>query len=364
MGGTGAMGGTGGVGGAGGGSDIGAAPFFPSGTYWLSQGKGTRHLVSGDFDGDGRTDAAMLTTEPDTIQIMLGKGGGVLEYKTTIPLQESVIVFYALHADQDGKLDLVGANDCGDPTLCNAVWTLRGNGDGTFLPPLFSGGEAYFGNSGEAGDIDGDGDTDIVNGMDSNNGGVILRNAGDGTFVVEWSGGQYDVALPDFDKDGILDYVGVDYAWVSVLLGAGDGSYKFPGTGISVNEDVSRVEAGDLDADGDQDFVTFSWGEDIITRFESAGDGKAFIPSELHLGYLHHRSPVLTDFDGDQDDDLALVSDGKIVVAYSSDGTFVPGPVISNFPALRILPADMNSDAKKDLLVGSDVGVTVLLNAP
>ena len=150
------------------------------------------------------------------------------------------------------------------------------NGDNTWTYSTFShvkGAQRDFGHGGTTGDIDGDGDIDILT---TKKGGGLACYYNDGTGYFRYKsncypGGQivYSVALADIDGDGDLDaYVGSNsYNGIGglgkyksgyrILENNGHGSFKdkvrLPQQDCWVTNPVT--ETVDIDGDGDMDFV-------------------------------------------------------------------------------------------------------------
>jgi hypothetical protein len=111
------------------------------------------------------------------------------------------------------------------------------------------------------GDLEGDGDLDlvVVNRLDNDVG--VLLNEGDGTFAPQVTYPLGDrpglVAVGDLDGDGDLDLAVSETLddTVSVLLNQGDGAFS-PRMIYAVGYHPSWVSVGDLDGDGNLDLVT------------------------------------------------------------------------------------------------------------
>src|ERR1039458_8757015 len=155
--------------------------------------------------------------------------------------------------NHDGHPDIVVANlDQNGSSPTGEVSVLLGNGDGTFQAPLSYSSGGFGSQSVAIGDVNGDGNLDLVvgsvcqdKGCSNGYGAVsVLLGNGDGTFQapVSYSSGGYDgtsVAIADVNGDGRLDVIvanfchdincyGYSPGGVSVLLGNGDGTFQAP----------------------------------------------------------------------------------------------------------------------------------------
>ena len=155
-------------------------------------------------------------------------------------------------------------------------------------------------------DLNGDGRPDLVTSAGS--GVAVLLGAGRGRFspatriLLEHRPGA--VALADLDRDGNLDVVtaGTDGS-VTVLLGAGDGSFVLKGTYPSGASASFDVVAGDLSGDSVPDVAT-AGGDDGVSILSGDGTGGLLDPLRLPVG-ARCRHLVAEDLDLDGSLDLA-----------------------------------------------------------
>ncbi len=188
--------------------------------------------------------------------------------------------------DNDGDLDALVTN-----RFSNSLWVLKNQGDGSFAPQE---NDYAIGNRASdlvMGDVDSDGDLDVVvAGCDASkgDGGIsMLRNQGDGTFAPPVSVADSDwissVALGDIDGDGDLDVVDCNHnTHCSALENQGDGTFIARDVRLAqtqpavtpsglppINPPPSYAPAftalGDIDGDGDLDAVVTLGLEALLT---------------------------------------------------------------------------------------------------
>src|SRR5579863_1260981 len=337
-------------------------------------------IASGDFNGDGRLDLAVVTSPqacqsmcpPGSVAILLGKPDGTFGPATDFPVGNSPLAIAMGDFNGDGKLDLVVVNQ-GD----NTVSVLLGNGDGTFQPHVDYATGAQFG-SGEisspgavaVADFNGDGKLDlaVANSLDGTV--SILLGKGDGTFAPHFdypAAGAFSLVTGDFNGDGKVDIVTVSSAnnatTFSVLLGNGDGSFKPPATYNlgTIPFDIARA---DLNGDGKLDLVISGGG----SIFVLLGNGDAtFQPPVAYPSNIGSAQSVIVDLNGDGKLDVLLAGYSGVAVFFGNgNGTFQAAVNYSfgNGSVGGLTVGDFNGDGLLDVALGNPLAgvVTVLLD--
>ena len=226
------------------------------------------------------------------------------------------------------------------------------------------------------GDLDGDGDLDVVSANRNSDDVTVLLGGGDGTFGSRANypagNGPREVALGDLNGDGALDIVTADdfSDTVTVLLNLnlGDGTFG-TGTPFAVGDGPEDLALGLVNADTFLDIVTANDNSRNVTVLLGVGDGTFGSRAEYPTG-----EPIgvaLGDVNGDGALDIVTADDFPDAVTVLlnlnlGDGTFGAGtPIpVGNGPQ-DVALEDVNADTFLDIVTANDNGdnVTVLLGA-
>ena len=351
--------------------------------------------VTADFNGDGVTDLAILSSDnsfgggPFTVSVFLGNGDGTFRAGPTIQPSGIQSGPFMISGDfnQDGKPDLAILSAYSPSYLTILLNT--GNGSFSAKPTVVAisqgngGGDVVPGTMAAA-DFNGDGKLDLaVVGDYVSAGGVgILLGNGDGTFTA--AGPSLDpkadfalIATGDFNGDGIPDFVTPNYfefgGSPTIFLGKGDGTFTFKKVSFTLDYFPTSVVVGDFNRDGvldlafsDLNGVEIALGNGDGTFNETSASPIA-VPTELY-------SLQVGDFNHDGKLDLAGWDTyfGQIVILLGAgDGTFAvtetsPGVSAPAFGTRQMAAADFNGDGAPDvaLLAYSVNTASILLTVP
>jgi hypothetical protein len=243
--------------------------------------------IHADFNGDGNEDL-LLTGLAGNVTVALSHGDGTFAAPVSVYLPAGLAcpVYYAAAGDLDGdgKTDLIipyaGDQACGSAAGGpSGFYTLLGKGDGTFSAPVFTqaGTELY---SATLADINGDGKLDLV-----------------------------------LDDAPLVTGVGFN---ISLALGNGDGTFGTLNT-ILTNYLISDVAVGDINGDGKADLVLSA--EEVegsvvttggILTITGNGDGTFNSPSLIASGNFFY-GMQLADMSNDGNPDI-------VATLYSTNG--------------------------------------------
>jgi hypothetical protein len=308
-------------------------------------------IVCGDFNGDGFKDLAVAHNSAGKVAVLINNGNGTfaaaVNYTTTSPAQRSITLG---DYDGDSKIDLITAGSGG-------LYMMKGSGNGTFAAPV------QFANtnnirSAASGDIDGDGDADVVFSTAANNVQTWLNN-GTGTLTLgvirPTSVTNTFLTLIDIDADGDKDVLATSQS------GANGGTMvlRNDGSTISVPELYSlggtsptSLAVADFNGDNNLDVVqTASSGTKIMFGTGSPSSQFIFPAGKQNLALT--QNGVVMDMNHDQKADLAVAVSGTVqYYEGSGGGSFIfkgsqaTGPSVS-----RMVDGDFNGDGHTDLAV-------------
>jgi hypothetical protein len=170
-------------------------------------------------------------------------------------------------------------------------------------------------------------------------------------------------ATGDFDGDGKLDLVIVDViaAQVSVLTGAGDGTFGAPAGGFAVPVYTGYVIASaDWNGDGKPDVATS--GPELALALGKGGG--AFGTVALYSDGSSYGCLFTSDINSDGKPDLIAGGGPSFTLLLGAgDGTFpISVSYIGGIGSSGIAVDDFNGDGKRDVAVADSQVVNVLIN--
>lgn len=332
--------------------------FLPSAGYWADAGD--YRYLSGDFNGDGRTDLLHLPDDHHfNVWLSLGNGRFTVRgfnHPVNSPPNDDLRYFFIPgDFNGDGRADFLHIQD----DTHAETWLGQADGSFAFVDAAPSGYQfkpgAYDLDQNDAryyaGDWDGDGRTDLIH-ITEKQAVKVWISVGDGTFrIVEeriasseiyYATEQDDNYFPfDIDGDGRTDLVHFKEAheyWV--WFSQGGGHFKRQaftvdaGANYNLRANDSDFRTGDFNGDGRTDFIHFADAHTLYV-WMSQGDGR-FHPirhtsASFHLG--------------------CGSSSGELSAAYNFAGEDVdPSAEPPDPNGYKFSIADFNGDGRTDLL--------------
>ncbi len=284
---------------------------------------------SADFNRDGFADITTANINDDTISVLLGNGDGTFAPQQTIPVGDHPRGVAVLDVDGDNDWDIVNTN-----RFSSSLSLHINNGNGVFGTPSVINSSLVGEWSLMAADMNGDGVSDLVVGSGNTQQVQVLTGNGDGTFTeqpLQQNGGlSWQIALGDVNGDGIVDMASANAQSNngSIFLGVGDGTflpavtYDIVGLGSGSNGFPLATDLGDLDGDGDLDWITSSFNGEFVVQLND-GNGNFSYFSELDAP-VAASCTLMFDFDNDGDLDLALFDELDNTITFNrNDGVHV-----------------------------------------
>ncbi|HEX6685166.1 MAG TPA: VCBS repeat-containing protein [Candidatus Limnocylindrales bacterium] len=372
-------------------------------------------VLGGDFNGDGRADLALTgATTWKFVPVALSNGDGSFDLRHTEEDDRDHARFAMWAAvpgaqiltgdfDGDGRTDLAltGASSWSNVPVAFS------NGDGTFKvtseeSPDFASWASEPGVTVTTGDFNEDRRTDVVLTPGPRSewaGPAVALSNGDGTFEVKneplkefaelVKGPGVKVTSGDFNRDGLTDLVLVpgpesELKGLPVVLSNGDGTFEMRNEPLDEFADLARlpgmrVDSGDFNGDGLTDVVLIPGPESEwrgVPAALSNGDGGFELVNEPLEEFADlAREPGVRvnsgDFNGDGRTDLALTGGAKwdaMPVAFSNEGgrfevALEPLKDFASWaqePGVKVVSGDFDANGATDMVLTGVVGWTTV----
>ena len=318
-----------------------------------------------DLDGDGDLDAVVFETSLSLGLVLTNDGAG--QFTPVVPIVPGPFPRQALAGDVDGD---------GDSEIITrdlATVTVFMNNSFNLVPQVIP--AAFSLGNLELFDFENDGDLDLW----FTSGFVMLNNAGAFAAPVQitFDPLQHEVHVFDLDADGDADFyechgdpVFTDFRFWSVWRNDGAGNF------VETLADVGMryMNHGDVDGDGLVDFIFLHHGEDLSIPLESLlvwfGDGTGGVTATEGLsGYAEgvafplQRRPTPVDLTGDGADEI-IVSHGFgiDVVVRNAPNQF--GYHFGATSGIQHAVGDVDADGDVDVLITTSGGVNLFRTEP
>ncbi len=321
------------------------------------QGGNTADVVLADFDGDSDLDAAVANRNFDSPnQVYINRGDGYFTTSVALPAVPVWGLTEDLEAgdlDGDGDVDLVTSSFRQD-------WpqVLLNNGNANFTLAATLSGQRLVARGSALGDLNGDGDLDILFATSRQ----IYSNNGSGSFTATGTvgaavGEDFDVDLVDIDGDRDLDAIfsSQRISGNDVFVNDGLGNFTFSQTLARSGLGATRYQIGlaDVDGDGDVDVLNNMSDGRYIDLWTNNGSGSFSLQSTIRTQGRNWRI-VTGDVDLDGDIDFYAAGENRQgMFLNNGSGSFTEfvNPTQINFDHSAAL-GDLDGDGDLDIFQG------------
>ena len=347
----------------------------PSNSY---SGVGGAHVIAlGDISGDGRPDVVVSNnpsrSDGGSVSFFENVGDGTFRDRIDFVVGGSPRSVNVIDLDVDGDVDVVTLNRASRDLsiLDNDGGSLAEASSYSYAAPEQP---SFTGDGLVAGDLDGDGATDLI--VRGGTHMAVLLNRNDGTIgfrdPMTYTVSSGSALVSDFDADGDLDYFQQSRADLTIKFNDGDGGFattrtfnlvlSVPGIGLP-----GRWTTGDFDRDGDPDIAAVTATRVVLLWNTDAGSTVRLVPETIPLsgclppGCRPHAG-VVADLDGDGNMDFissnthpgsfsTAMNDGQgnlvLLGAHSFGGFGGTHPV-------SVAAGDFDEDGNVDLITPDD----------
>jgi hypothetical protein len=353
--------------------------FSPLAGSTVAVGAGPAAIGVGDFNGDGRADAAVVNGGGNSVTILLSNGSGGFTVAPGSPIASTGVGPFAIAVSDfngDGRADLAVSN-----VNTNTVTIFLGNGTGGFATSSVAIGGTP--NGLVAADFNLDGKADLAVTRFGSASVLILLGNGAGGFTatanpVATAANPWNLSVGDFNGDGKADLAVTSYSGNTVTVVLGDGAGNFtaaPGSPVTTDFGPVSIAVADLNGDGRQDLAVANLVGPNISILLGNGSGGFTSAGPAIATNSGPRTIVALDYDGDGKTDLAVtnsVANTLTILKGNGSGGFtaaIGSPIATAASPTDLVRGDFNGDGRVDLLYASSTANTVTLitgtgNAP
>jgi hypothetical protein len=326
-------------------------------------------LATADLNGDGKLDLVVAQEDSNEVGVMFGNGNGTFQAPVNYAVGSHPRSVRIADVNHDGKPDIIVANYNDD-----TVSVLLNAGGGNFSAPVtYSAGAAAGSHCIAVGDLNGDGNPDVVVANRDSGGALnVLFGNADGTFqapVTIASGVAYDsVAIADLNGDGKPDLAATSTDGnMSLFFGNGSGQFT-AGSVYGVGSFPHSIVAADFTGSGKTDLAECNFfGGDVTTWL---GDGSGSFSESGDYGVGSSAAFItIGNFSGTGHADLVVANRDSNDVSWlqgNGDGTFQQAVSLNvgGTGAIGLAVGDFNGDGAPDLAVANSYSntVAVLMN--
>ncbi len=339
-------------------------------------------LTCGYFNSDVYLDYAVSNITAfgglGGVEIFLGSASGTFTYATTVSTGSPFVGLAVADMNNDGTQDIIAAG--GGYAGAFTINVFLNNGSASFTPlaptsPVLQQTQVDI----ATGDFDGDGDLDVfaVSDFASAGGYAIYRNDGTGVLSITATQGTgagngfLGASSGDIDNDGDIDIVynqfyqfGSGAGYAHILINDGKGNFS-PGQTINVGPTLYFSRLADLDNDGWLDLVTEQSGSSVLKIYKNMSGIFAGPTQTINVGNPNLGKMVTLDGNGDGYLDIAVTvgpAPGVVFVPNNAGtfGTAVTTSLLLGAGSLGV--GDTDGDGDLDLLTTGNQCVTVLTN--
>ena len=344
-----------------------AAEFIINTTYATGSVPQPYSVAVGDFNNDKRPDIVVANSGNGSLGILFNLGNDMFTAELTYLIGLNSYPQYVITNDinKDNQLDIISAN-----TQADSISIIMGYGNGTFgeqtVVSLGSGSHPY---AVVSADLNNDTWLDFVTANDGTNNIDIFFHFNytifvtGNTYYTTYSAGPIGIATDDFNHDGNLDVVTSFYwtAQIGIIFGSGDGTFTPMITySLDPNSLPWDIAVGDFDKDGLKDIVVAQSSANNICIL--LGFTNATVLNVIKYSTGNSSTPVsvtINDLNADGNLDIVVANQGSgsigVLLGYGN-GTFSDPTMYSTGTGSSpssVTVGDFNNDGRLDIAVAN-----------